>query len=155
MPDKQSTITEYRLHETDTGSPEVQIAILSDRITHLTDHLKIHKGDHHTRRGLLKLICGTDTLGADIVHELTHARLGTFDSFPGGASAEVYVLSGRAGLVDIANLITAAQQAGNDVGAHAATLENLIVLFAYKYRGDPRVNDIFSGRSTIYQRNPV
>ncbi|HVB93418.1 MAG TPA: 30S ribosomal protein S15 [Acidimicrobiales bacterium] len=56
MPDKQSTITEYRLHETDTGSPEVQIAILSERITHLTDHLKIHKGDHHTRRGLLKLI---------------------------------------------------------------------------------------------------
>ncbi|HEV3266122.1 MAG TPA: 30S ribosomal protein S15 [Acidimicrobiales bacterium] len=56
MPDKQATITEYRLHETDTGSPEVQIAILSERITHLTDHLKVHKGDHHTRRGLLKLI---------------------------------------------------------------------------------------------------
>ena len=56
MSDKQSTIAEYRLHETDTGSPEVQIALLSERITHLTDHLKIHKGDHHTRRGLLKLI---------------------------------------------------------------------------------------------------
>jgi small subunit ribosomal protein S15 len=56
MPDKQATISEYRLHETDTGSPEVQIAILSERITHLTDHLKLHKGDHHTRRGLLKLI---------------------------------------------------------------------------------------------------
>lgn len=98
----------------------------------------------------------TDTLGADIVHELTHARLGTFDSFPGVALAEeVYVLSGKAGHVDIANLIAAAQQAGNDPGAHAATLENLIVLFAYRYRGDPRVNDIFSGRSTIYQRNPV
>jgi small subunit ribosomal protein S15 len=56
MPDKQATISEYRLHETDTGSPEVQIAILSERITHLTEHLKVHKGDHHTRRGLLKLI---------------------------------------------------------------------------------------------------
>jgi small subunit ribosomal protein S15 len=56
MPDKQSTIADYRLHETDTGSPEVQIALLSERITHLTEHLKVHKGDHHTRRGLLKLI---------------------------------------------------------------------------------------------------
>ncbi len=56
MPDKQATIAEYRLHETDTGSPEVQIAILSERIVHLTEHLKVHKGDHHTRRGLLKLI---------------------------------------------------------------------------------------------------
>ena len=56
MPDKQATISEYRLHETDTGSPEVQIAILSERIIHLTEHLKVHKGDHHTRRGLLKLI---------------------------------------------------------------------------------------------------
>ena len=56
MPDKQATIAEYRLHETDTGSPEVQIAILSERITHLTEHLRVHKGDHHTRRGLLKLI---------------------------------------------------------------------------------------------------
>jgi small subunit ribosomal protein S15 len=56
MPDKQSTIADYRLHETDTGSPEVQIAILSERIVHLTAHLKVHKGDHHTRRGLLMLI---------------------------------------------------------------------------------------------------
>jgi small subunit ribosomal protein S15 len=56
MPDKQATIAEYRLHETDTGSPEVQIAILSERINHLTEHLKVHKGDHHTRRGLLMLI---------------------------------------------------------------------------------------------------
>lgn len=56
MPDKQATIAEYRLHETDTGSPEVQIAILSERINHLTGHLKVHKGDHHTRRGLLMLI---------------------------------------------------------------------------------------------------
>jgi small subunit ribosomal protein S15 len=56
MPDKTATITEYRLHETDTGSPEVQIAILSERINHLTEHLRSHKGDHHTRRGLMKLI---------------------------------------------------------------------------------------------------
>ena len=56
MPDKAATIATYRLHETDTGSPEVQIAILSERITHLTEHLKQHKGDHHTRRGLMKLI---------------------------------------------------------------------------------------------------
>ena len=53
MPDKQATIAEYRLHETDTGSPEVQIAILSERIVHLTEHLKVHKKDHHSRRGLL------------------------------------------------------------------------------------------------------
>ena len=56
MPDKTSTIAEYRLHETDTGSPEVQVAILTERINHLTEHLRSHKGDHHTRRGLMKLI---------------------------------------------------------------------------------------------------
>jgi len=56
MPDKTATIAEYRLHESDTGSPEVQIAILSERINHLTEHLRSHKGDHHTRRGLMKLI---------------------------------------------------------------------------------------------------
>ena len=55
MLDKAATIAEYRLHETDTGSPEVQIAVLSERINGLTEHLKTHKGDHHTRRGLLKL----------------------------------------------------------------------------------------------------
>lgn len=56
MPDKQALITDYRLHESDTGSPEVQIAILTDRIAHLTEHLREHKGDHHTRRGLMRLI---------------------------------------------------------------------------------------------------
>jgi small subunit ribosomal protein S15 len=56
MPDKQAIITEHRLHGADTGSPEVQIALLTDRISHLTEHLKVHKGDHHTRRGLMKLI---------------------------------------------------------------------------------------------------
>jgi len=56
MPDKQAIIAENRLHDIDTGSPEVQIALLTDRIAHLTEHLKVHKGDHHTRRGLMKLI---------------------------------------------------------------------------------------------------
>lgn len=56
MPDKAKTITDNRLHETDTGSPEVQIAILTERINHLNDHLKMHKGDHHTRRGLLQMV---------------------------------------------------------------------------------------------------
>jgi small subunit ribosomal protein S15 len=56
MPDKAATIATYRLHDSDTGSPEVQVAILSERISHLTEHLKEHKGDHHTRRGLLMMI---------------------------------------------------------------------------------------------------
>ena len=55
LPPKAATITENRLHESDTGSPEVQIALLSDRIDHLTEHLKVHKKDHHSRRGLLML----------------------------------------------------------------------------------------------------
>lgn len=54
--DKAATIHQYRLHETDTGSPEVQVAILSERISHLTEHLKVHGHDHHTRRGLMKMI---------------------------------------------------------------------------------------------------
>lgn len=53
---KADTIAEHRLHETDTGSPEVQIALLTDRIIHLTEHLKTHKKDHHSRRGLLMLV---------------------------------------------------------------------------------------------------
>ncbi|MGA8297503.1 MAG: 30S ribosomal protein S15 [Acidimicrobiales bacterium] len=56
MPDRQATIAEYRLHDSDTGSPEVQVAVLSERINGLTEHLKVHRGDHHTRRGLMKLI---------------------------------------------------------------------------------------------------
>ena len=46
---KQDTIDAHRLHETDTGSPEVQIALLTERINHLTEHLKVHKKDHHSR----------------------------------------------------------------------------------------------------------
>ena len=56
MPEKTATIAEYRLHDSDTGSPEVQIALLQERIAHLTAHLKEHKHDHHTRRGLMMLI---------------------------------------------------------------------------------------------------
>lgn len=54
--EKKSIIEKYRLHDTDTGSPEVQVALLSERITYLTEHFKIHKKDHHSRRGLLKLV---------------------------------------------------------------------------------------------------
>jgi len=53
---KQSIIQEYATHEGDTGSPEVQIAVLSRRISDLTEHLKSHKHDHHTRRGLMALV---------------------------------------------------------------------------------------------------
>lgn len=53
---KQAIINEYKINETDTGSPEVQIAILTYRINHLTEHLKINKKDHHSRRGLLQMV---------------------------------------------------------------------------------------------------
>jgi small subunit ribosomal protein S15 len=53
---KQNIINDYRLHDGDTGSPEVQIALLSNRINYLTEHFKTHKKDHHSRRGLLKLV---------------------------------------------------------------------------------------------------
>jgi len=53
---KQKLIEKYRVHESDTGSPEVQIAILTERINYLTQHLKDHKKDHHSRRGLLKMV---------------------------------------------------------------------------------------------------
>ncbi|HBM75803.1 MAG TPA: 30S ribosomal protein S15 [Clostridiaceae bacterium] len=53
---KQEIINKYKLHEGDTGSPEVQIALLTERINHLNDHLKINKKDHHSRRGLLKMV---------------------------------------------------------------------------------------------------
>ncbi len=53
---KQEIINEYKRHEGDTGSPEVQIALLTERITYLTDHFKTHKKDHHSRRGLLQMV---------------------------------------------------------------------------------------------------
>jgi small subunit ribosomal protein S15 len=53
---KKEIIDSFRLHDSDTGSPEVQIAILNERITYLTEHFKVHKKDHHSRRGLLKMV---------------------------------------------------------------------------------------------------
>jgi small subunit ribosomal protein S15 len=53
---KDEIISDFRVHEADTGSPEVQIALLTERINQLTDHLREHKHDHHSRRGLLKLV---------------------------------------------------------------------------------------------------
>lgn len=53
---KTELVTKFRTHEKDTGSPEVQVALLSERITELTEHFKTHKKDHHSRRGLLKMV---------------------------------------------------------------------------------------------------
>jgi small subunit ribosomal protein S15 len=53
---KREVIDRFKLHQNDTGSPEVQVALLSQRISYLTDHFKVHKKDHHSRRGLLKLV---------------------------------------------------------------------------------------------------
>jgi small subunit ribosomal protein S15 len=53
---KQETIGKFRQHPSDTGSPEVQVALLSERISHLTEHLKTNNKDHHSRRGLLKMV---------------------------------------------------------------------------------------------------
>jgi small subunit ribosomal protein S15 len=54
--DKSQILNEYKIHEKDTGSPEIQIALLTKRITELTEHLKAHKKDHSSRRGLLKMV---------------------------------------------------------------------------------------------------
>jgi len=54
--DKRGVIEKYKKHDSDSGSPEVQIALLTERIKYLTDHFKVHKKDHHSRRGLLKLV---------------------------------------------------------------------------------------------------
>ena len=56
IPDKDALITQYAIAEGDTGSPEVQVALLTARINHLTDHLRGHAKDHHSRRGLLQLV---------------------------------------------------------------------------------------------------
>ncbi|MGB9846204.1 MAG: 30S ribosomal protein S15 [Desulfotomaculales bacterium] len=54
--EKQAVIAKYKLHESDTGSPEVQVALLTRRINNLTEHLRVHKKDFHSRRGLLKMV---------------------------------------------------------------------------------------------------
>ena len=56
MRQKSEVINQYKRHESDTGSPDVQVALLTERINHLTEHLKVHKKDFHSRRGLLKLV---------------------------------------------------------------------------------------------------
>lgn len=56
MKTTQEIVGEHGHHDTDTGSPEVQVALLTERINHLTEHLRLHKGDHHGRRGLLMLV---------------------------------------------------------------------------------------------------
>jgi len=53
---KKEIVDQFKVHDKDTGSPEVQIALLSNRITYLTEHFKTHKKDHHSRRGLLKIV---------------------------------------------------------------------------------------------------
>jgi small subunit ribosomal protein S15 len=79
---KERILTDFRQHETDTGSPQVQIALLSQRITELTEHFKTHKKDNHSRRGLLKMVSQRRSLldylkGKDIeqYHEMV-SRLG-------------------------------------------------------------------------------
>lgn len=56
MKDTQTIVADFGTHDTDTGSPEVQVALLTERINHLTDHLRTHKKDHHSRRGLLMMV---------------------------------------------------------------------------------------------------
>ncbi|ACJ34051.1 MULTISPECIES: 30S ribosomal protein S15 [Anoxybacillus] len=53
---KNEIINQFKIHETDTGSPEVQVAILTEQINNLNDHLRVHRKDHHSRRGLLKMV---------------------------------------------------------------------------------------------------
>jgi small subunit ribosomal protein S15 len=73
---KQALIEEYRTSETDTGSPEVQVAILSERITNLTEHLKVHRKDFHSRRGLLMLVGQRRSL-LDYVRKKDQSRYAT------------------------------------------------------------------------------
>jgi len=70
---KQTIIAEYKLHDKDTGSPEVQVALLTERIEYLTGHFKTHKKDHHSRRGLLKMVSRRRRL-LDYVRKLDEDR---------------------------------------------------------------------------------
>lgn len=82
---KQAILAEYRIHPTDTGSPEAQIALLSKRIADLTEHLKTHKHDHHTRHGLLALI-GRRHAALEVPAGQGHRALPLADRAPGPAS---------------------------------------------------------------------
>ena len=70
---KQELINKFKLHEDDTGSPEVQIAVLTNRISYLTEHFKLHKKDHHSRRGLLQLV-GRRRRLLDYLRDIDDAR---------------------------------------------------------------------------------
>jgi small subunit ribosomal protein S15 len=70
---KSKVVRDYRLHDSDSGSPEVQIAILTNRIGYLTEHFKTHKKDHHSRRGLLQLV-GRRRRLLDYLHRVDDAR---------------------------------------------------------------------------------
>ena len=71
--DKKKLIEKFKLHETDTGSPEVQVGLLTHRISYLTEHLKIHKKDHHSRHGLLKMVSRRRRL-LDYLHRINADR---------------------------------------------------------------------------------
>ncbi|MFH1672987.1 MAG: 30S ribosomal protein S15 [Pseudomonadota bacterium] len=78
--EKKAIIDKFKVHGKDTGSPEVQVALLTSRITHLTEHFKIHKKDHHSRRGLLKLVGDRRRLlnylkGKDVIRYKTLIKL--------------------------------------------------------------------------------
>ncbi|RLB07472.1 MAG: 30S ribosomal protein S15 [Deltaproteobacteria bacterium] len=66
---KREVIERFRLHDKDTGSPEVQVALLTERINYLTEHFKVHKKDHHSRRGLLKLVSQRKSLLDYLKHQ--------------------------------------------------------------------------------------
>lgn len=70
---KAALIKQYRQHDSDSGSPEVQIAVLTNRITYLTEHFKLHKKDHHSRRGLLQLV-GRRRRLLDYLRDIDDAR---------------------------------------------------------------------------------
>ena len=83
--DKKKLIEKFKLHETDTGSPEVQVGLLTHRISYLTEHLKIHKKDHHSRRGLLILVGRRRRLlnyvkNKDVKHKVTKTAKTGFGS---------------------------------------------------------------------------
>ena len=73
---KTGIIGDYRTHDSDTGSPEVQVALLSERINYLTEHFKVHAKDHHSRRGLLKLVSTRRSL-LDYLKKVDEARYRT------------------------------------------------------------------------------
>lgn len=93
---KNEIIAKYALHEGDTGSPEVQIALLTQRINHLTEHLKTHQKDNHSRRGLLKMVGKRRGL-LNYLKEVDHRELQDDHCIPGHQEIILYNKNGRAG----------------------------------------------------------